>query len=489
MTLLSVLVAVGASDTITKGHLDSLDNQTLAVQEFEVIWCLDKAAEDTAAYLAAVAPHRPNVSVATVGPAEALTSCRGDYVLVLTPDVRLLPWGLQTLTQFASVHELDTVAGRTSVPGAPVPELLLADLVPVAPAEALALALADGHAVVATRRSLAEVEGGVLKPAGRCGVATESVAVRRQTDLVPVPAVDCDQVTWDRGVLSVECRVSTGETAIVAVAEHRSSGRQVVLPLPIGTSDDPGQPTRTVVRLDPRAAPDDRPLDSGPWRLLLQTADATGTQDLHPIGWRPCPSALLGEDIVIPVRVDGSLGLDVGASTRALVLTDRAELGSIRESSAGSQLHLSLPDIHTFETTGLAGQIGFGDIRVPARLVPAEPGLRLEAMATGIQGVVPITTRFGPTWFRGSGLSLEIDDVGAMRVVRTAATNSPKAPAKPPSAPLATPVTAGKRPRKKRARRGKVAALRRRVPGPLEPLARAAARRPALRRLYRKLTR
>jgi hypothetical protein len=301
------------------------------------------------------------------------------------------------------------------------------------------------------------------------------------------------EASWTGDELVVRGRLTVNESPVVLVLEHRASGRQVVVELPDRTPNDDGY---VLVRLAPRRVLSGSPLLDGVWQALLQSRDADGGTHLRPLAWTRCPPALLGTEIIIPVSATGTLALDVGPTTRGLVLPGGAEPSAVEETVRGSLLQLRLPEIHTDEFVGLAGLVGFGDVQVPARLDLDHLGVCLRAMATGVTGTVALTARFGRTWSRPTGLSLTVSDTGAMRLIVTPTTAPPKTRAAAPVSPRARtggrgtsrPARPGVR-RKPAPRRGLLAAVRRRTPQALKPLVTWAAHRPTLRRLYRKLTR
>ena len=380
MTLASLVVMVGPTSVVTKDQLDRLDAQFASAKAFEIVWSVGGGRTETVEYLTAVAPHRPNVRLTTAAADRAVAEAQGRYVVLLAAEDQPHPGALERLLSFAEKHRLDTVLGRIAVPGSPVPTGLLRDVPgPLEPSQ-----LADpapDTVLVAVRRDLAVVGDAGLEPVGHCGVMGQESVSSRPGVGASAAELAVAEAAWTGDELVVRGRLPVDESPVVAVLEHRASGRQVVVGLADRTPEDDGS---VLVRLAPRRALSGRPLLDGVWQALIQSRDADGGTHLRPLAWTRCPPALLGTEIVIPVSVAGTLALDVGPTTRGLVLPGRAEPSVVEETVRGSLLQLRLPEIHTDGFVGLDGLVGFGDVQVPARLEVDELGVCLRAMATGV---------------------------------------------------------------------------------------------------------
>ena len=103
---------------------------------------------------------------------------------------------------------------------------------------------------------------------------------------------------------------------------------------------------------------------------------------------------------------------------------------------------------------------------------------------TGVSGTESLTASFGGGAPKPVGLSLNIDGLGQMTLLRTRSKKSSKAPA----AKAARAGATKKRARRKAPRQGVLADVRRAVPPSLEPVvARMRSSRTA-RKVYRRLT-
>ena len=312
------------------------------------------------------------------------------------------------------------------------------------------------------------------------------------------PAVTVESVTWSDGSLQLTLRTAGGESAAgraVLQLTHDETRETFLVPAETST-DGSDSGLRIEAAVAPTRTPaEGQPLAAGTWRVDLVLAAEGETGTAAPVPWAPCPPALVGGTAVVPAPATTagsppSLTLDVGPMAHPLLSgLDPAE-ATVTESVVGSELVLDLPQLHVFGSDGLDGSIALGKMRLPARLRVRDARAQLVALVSGLAGQSALSAQFGPGPLRATGLSLQINGVGAMSVIKT----PPPAPKPPGAKPASTPkpVAKAKKRRKRKVeppRTGLAADLRRAVPAPLEPVVKRLAAMPAARRLYRRVTR
>nr|MBA3530277.1 hypothetical protein [Propionibacteriaceae bacterium] len=181
-----------------------------------------------------------------------------------------------------------------------------------------------------------------------------------------------------------------------------------------------------------------------------------------------------------------------------------------------SRLVLPLPRVYVSGRSAVSGQIALDQLRLKASVVTDGSTARLEGFVSGLFGSPNISTQFGDTPMKPSGLGLQISGLGAISVAKAkpAAAKEPAASKQPATAkkpaakkPAAKapgkPATkkAASKPGTKKAAASKPAPpqnrtpqpmnplqkVRRAVPKPLEPLAKRIAKSPVMRSLYRRV--
>jgi hypothetical protein len=491
-----VVVRLEQGSDVDRDLIADLDRQSLSTGDFEVIWCLSDSESGVPATLAPLVERRPNYKVVAGGLQDALDASSGEYVLGLSSDDRIYPRGLQRLVEFGSEHDLDFVICRIVRPGAPVPEMLWADSTD---AETVPEVTRDDRQfVVVPRRTAAAIEPevGLTSAPGRGGVLASFPLLHRPNGSAASKQsrLPIRNVGWQgsRLVIEVELSDQTGSPT-AALLQNRKTLETFILPLtPLPSRADSGvqddRAARVVsVSFDPQLIPTKHEaLSPGIWRFLVQ-ADLEGSRAaLHPVAWAACQPALIASTGFVPLESRQAFVIDVGPVVRGLLTLDDPDCGEVRETSVGSLLTINLASLHTHAAQNVEGFLTIGGMKVPAKLVIDDGAARLEAFVSGLQGTEPLGAQFGPGPARPLGLSLEISNVGAMKLVST--------PAEAVAEPAKTPITIEKKGtdrrkhRKRRHRRGRLARMRRRVPTRLEPLVRTLARQPRARRLYRRLT-
>ena len=118
--------------------MHSLDEQTLASDEFEVILCDDGSGEPTGKRLRHIASTRPNVRVLTLEHTgwpgtprnHGIAAARGTYVFFSDQDDRLFPNALTDLCDYADQHSSDVVVGKVVGVGRGIPRAIFRHDVP-----------------------------------------------------------------------------------------------------------------------------------------------------------------------------------------------------------------------------------------------------------------------------------------------------------------------------------------------------------------------
>jgi hypothetical protein len=268
--------------------------------------------------------------------------------------------------------------------------------------------------------------------------------------------------------------------------------------------------TRFVARavVDVAEAAAGEPLTEGVWQVLVRLV-GTGSRSAVTVAVPACtvPGGVVDGIPIGVFAADGQLRLDVGARQHGLLgapfTPDRA---TITESARGALLSIADPNLVVRGDAALPGALFLGSFRLPAVLRSAESGVRLECYVSGLAGVSKLQAQVGRAQRQPLGLQLRIAATGEMSI-EPAAPDRPAAkrsaakrpagkqsPVKKPGAPkpAARKPTAKNSARHQKNRAVKQQRNRRivdRVPGPLRPVARSAARSPVLQRAYRQLRR
>ncbi len=125
--LISVLVPVReAGDALVK-LVDSLDDQSLPITDFEIVFADQRVSDEAAERLSRLQARRPNLRIVSLPVASsladalnaAIAEARGDYVLPIGPGDVVFPRSLELITGFAQQHGCDVVVGRGLGPARP----------------------------------------------------------------------------------------------------------------------------------------------------------------------------------------------------------------------------------------------------------------------------------------------------------------------------------------------------------------------------------
>ncbi|MFC7625758.1 hypothetical protein [Microlunatus sp. GCM10028923] len=478
------------------GLLGSLDRQSLRLDEFEVVVAVPASAGPEATGPTVSAGRRPNLRIVAdetaASEAElaaaAIRRATGDWVLTVRPEDRLLPRSLELLT--VEAPEADLVVGRSVGLAGAFTDPVVFGL--AASTEDL-LAAAVREPAVLIRRGLATAAPVAVLPGGRAPLLAAEPAVAVLADYPaldlrgrgrwqPEPTSDPSllsgavadrlrsldtqhqpvSLAWDRptlrwtdGRLQIEAtgRVSglaagDPEPAGVLRVREPASGAELILPartqwLSAGDADG-ARGVRLQADLDPRSGWNGRPLDSAIYQLYGDLV-AIGIRAQAPLrGGAPSGAVLDGRPVGV-VTIDDRLHLDAGCVRASLVQQAEAGDASITDSARGTLLRLTLPRIVAEPGTELAGEIGLGGLRVPARIVEQDGVGVLEAYVSGLSGQVRLSTRFG-TARTPLDLLLDVSPIGRMQVIPQpvaapkAAPVPPKVAAVPAKAPVAKPT-------------------------------------------------
>lgn len=442
--------------------VESLDMQSWAASAFEVVLVDLSSTDGTAERLRQIVTHRPNMKLVELpedvsGDSSAwLPLCSGDYVLKLRPDQLLFPQALERLHALAAQDDLDAVSARVSQRGATMSGLYTVDRTEVDPSS-LTEAL-HGPAVL-LRHSLVGATVGsdesIPRQPVRVGVlASYPALVQPDIDVSGAGGVRLRQdqpgCAWEGSLLRVDVSGVLNRAAPsaedfvaarpLALVRHRDSGLSYLLDSGSPLSRDldlDGWRWEMTVQLDVRTAALGAPLSPGVWELDIALIDSDAVVSPVTVAWTYCRPALLENTIVVPSPTPAeTLQLDVGPTTWPLVTGDDPAGGTVTETAAGSLLVLPLPRVHVSGAAEVGGQISLDSLRLRAKIVTDGQGARLEGFVSGLFGAPMLSTQFGATSMKPSGLGLDISGTGQMKVV--------KAKPKPsPGNPKASAVRAG----------------------------------------------
>ena len=497
---MSVAVSVVIIAKDFRSHLgplfESLDLQSLPTSAFEVVLVDLGSADGTVERLRQLTTHRPNVRLLELeGPdpdaSSWLPACSGDYVLRLRPDQVLLPEALERLHSLAEQQDLDAVSARVSQRGAPVAQLFTSDQTQVA--DELVPAALAGDAVL-IRHSLLDVaadpDTDALRTPTRVGILASYPAcvqppaaaglddspggsggggsVEPRTLRQDQPACE-----WVDGRLRLSVSVllsgsSPDQQAVraLAVLRHTTSGMSYLLPAEVQVqtgaentaSEDSSESHRSAglrcavsLEVDVLSAAFGAALPHGVYEVDVQLLGLDEEPAPLTVAWAACSPAIIDELIVVPSpTLSKTLQLDVGPTTWPLVTGVDASNGLVTETAAGSRMVLQLPHVHVSGAGAISGQIALDSLRLQAQIITDGSSARLESFVSGLFGTPRLSTQFGDTPLKPSGLALQVSGLGAMTVVKEKpAPKKPAAAAPPPAKPPAKKATAKKAPAKK----------------------------------------
>jgi hypothetical protein len=239
--------------------------------------------------------------------------------------------------------------------------------------------------------------------------------------------------------------------------------------VPAATASDEGDPTTLTASavLDPRTAEGGRPLDEGPWDLLLRLA-WPGREVTVPLPPGPARSAVLTGRPFVVRRTDRGLQLDAGATRSSVIGPLPTSRTRVAETVRGALAVLDYPVVHVDGDAVLDARLLLDRLPLPGRLVCRDGSARLEVYVGSLAGTSKVAVVAGGGKPVATGLQLRVDGTGGM-VLEPVPRPTPGSPA----------TRAGRGPLVQR--------LRRRLPGVLEPVAHRLVRVRVLRSAYRRL--
>ena len=489
----SVIVLVGAGATPPKRLVLSLDQQSLAYADFEVVFADLGRNEHLTRRLTQLCGHRPNMRVVTgsgqESPAQVLNDALGvadgEYVLFLEDEEVLLPEALERLHRVAAAKGADVVVGRDA---GRIPRQLFADSPELSePVDAAGMYV--GYRTSFLRSTGLRFETDASTPhderfrASALGSAGAVAALGSYPCSRDVPdggeqlVLADSSTTWHGDALTVSTTVAAGpgsvvpETALTRLV-LRSSESGVQYPLESRVSAGEGMLT-VEAEVRPASAALGESLGDGGWQVWVEmVADAFYAS--APV--EPCDvqSAIIDGRVVSHRRRSPVLELQIGVTNRGIVRGRPADT-TITDSATGTLLKIALPNVHVHGSGEIAGRIALDRLVVPARIVFDAGVACVEGKASGLAGHYAISTQFGTNRLVPTGLTLVVSGLGEMSVVRTR-------PQNPASG--AKPEQDAARPESRVAR--SIQSIRRGVP---DSAVGSLARIPGTRRIYQRLVR
>jgi hypothetical protein len=458
---ITVIGRVGEGDQWLVPLVRSLDAQTLPYDAFEVVFVTPGPRHRLEPRLRMLADRRPNVRVVEATAAEDVTELAvGDWVLDLGTDLSatrpvLFPQALQRLVDFGESIDGSAVLGGTVMPKTDaINDLYTANRIEVTtedggPVSGLTMrhrtrAGEPGRAALFADYPVAQVAGPLPAEATTGTVVTQA------------------DYRWTDGRLVAE--VSGTVTGAPADAYLRFSVRQPSTGLEYWLPWDAavtGEKFSARAEVDVATAALGHPLGTGTWQVRIGAHGAAPRWSSR----APLPAGRLSRAAIDGLLVtvgagQGALLLDVGATTFSPVGRVSPSAVGIHESHRGTLMTMAL-DLASTGRTRQRGIVRLGNFNLPGYLLSDGDGSRVECYLSGLPGDLTMSTRFGTARLAPTGLTVSVSPIGHFSF--------------------------STRPPARRAPTSRAQRLRRRVPRPLEPLARSLAANPTARRLYRKL--
>jgi hypothetical protein len=270
--------------------------------------------------------------------------------------------------------------------------------------------------------------------------------------------------SWGDGTLRLTATIGLPDPAAAPRAwlVVAQGAAEIALPATILREGDGATLTASAV-LDPRSAGDGRPLEDGPWELLLRLA-WQGREETVPLPAGPARSAVLDGRPYVVRGADAVLQLDAGATRSSVIGPVPQSRASVAESARGTLVTFDYPSLHVAGDAVLGARLLLGGFGLPARLICRDGRARLEAYASSLAGTSPLSVVAGGGRPVATGLELRVDGAGGMTLA--------------PAAPAGTGSGGGT---------SLAQRLRRRTPHALEPAVQRLSRVPVLRDAYRRL--
>lgn len=509
----------------------SLDAQDLPYAAWDAVLLLDELDEDSARRLKELENLRPNFTVGRVSDFDwgrhpwrdvvirIAEEAVGDGLVLEASAIRSLCDGLVTSGAPAIIGRLTWSQETASAGSLARGDQRFEGVVPAVVAVTRDLLLSHSGSVAQALAAAPRIAMHAERSIGTVRTAQHSAA--------RPPA---DQVTascwWEGSVLRLEAVATTQRPSSAASLWVRRLSDQLELLLETETAATAdGYRLSGALNISELGG-------SGLWQLglALEIDGALVRQPLPPMS----STGLIDGLPVVVGSLEGAALIDVGA----LRLPSIGDLDpsdvSITESAAGTVLHLALPSVHVAGVAETKAMLVQGGFKLLARLVSDGSSAAVVAHASGLSGTEKLSVQLGSSPPASTGLDLHITPGGDMFVSRTGDKTDPQPrpcvpspvrrpaaglglsgvlPPKPESAPqpqaatrpvdtdrlvpkpAATKASATGAPaglRQKPPQPGPSSAiqrLRRRVPGPLEPVARKLSRIGIAKKVYRALNR
>ena len=458
----SVIVAVDVA--VDRAAVESLDDQTLGPDEFEVL-VVPNRSDHRSAQVEHLLSRRTNYR--WLEPADDPTgAATGTYVVALRPGWRLQPHALERLCDLADETSAEVCLGRTSRPGPVRPQALpTSDVVSLTAEDQAA---AEGSGRIHRRESLLGADLAALVDPSAHELPPRTpprTAWLRSCPVfvappLPGPAVSRQELpvkarvtaaTWEDGALLIDVTVRTDQTEVAVVVHRRSDGEQWPVPSEEVPSPDGSDERHLRATLRPGDVAGGAALSEDLWWPALVVQGERGARRVRlRTGTFASRSTVHEGTALVCYSDDKRLALDVGGRQRPLVPRLRASDARVTETWRGSALEIAVPAARLALAQGqeVPGDLVIGDLAVPATCRAGDEGPVLTAFVSGLGGRYELRARFAGPRATSLGLDLVVDPAGTMSVA-----------AHPADPPATRPDPAGE-PRRGRALRGLVAGAR-----------------------------
>jgi hypothetical protein len=440
---ISVLVIVEDADGLVE-TVRSLDLQTLPRSQYDVHVLLATTDTHLADRLRSLEKRRPNVVFvdASAGLGAAVSS-----TLDGLDDVLVLPLAAGTLLHAEALERLagaatgGAVAGRRSGDGAVLPASTARPL--TTPLTFLAAPLPEARAAAGAATSapvpewLSTWQQAVLAQEQPVTELLDYPAVRGQ-EVVTLGQADVrePELSWQGTRLHLRVGVAAHglgtPTDATFFLHHVGLGLEYLVDAQVTLE---GSELLLTGSFDPSDAALGSELPGGEWLVAFEVASGADVLRALVPNSRITPAIINGRPVMRTIQRD-ELGLQVDRARRSLVDAD-PDSAEITESVAGTRMVLPLRNLYLGGTPVVTGTIVLGRLPVRADIRDTPDGPVLEAWLSGLVGSYPIGVKFGGAPVRSTGLVLEVDGIGGMRVAK-----AKTKPAGPNAGPGADPTPA-----------------------------------------------
>jgi len=390
----------------------AVDTQSLSYDSFEVCYLLDGPEKHLHDRLDALRAHRPNVRLSAGERGqladlarECLQGAEADYVLAVPGTTELHPEALARLVELADQSGSEVVEGRASGVG---PSLLLTQ----SGLATKVIAAVEGRPAAA---DWVQAWSDGVRTASPRVAALDSYPISRGTnELDRVRAIRDARATWDGPLLVFSCRLPEELQADEATFFVRSLSTGLEFRLATQPVDG-NEPDRREGWVDLATAAAGAALPGGEWEVGLESRGEALVR--LPLPNVPISSAIVRGRPVVRTLRGPQCRLQVDRIRRNLVHANPA-LARIEESARGTRLELPLQDLHVAETESLDGRLMLGQLPIAATIRVVDGQASLETWLSGLAGSYVLASDFGNNSPAPTGLSVQVDGVGAMTLDR-----------------------------------------------------------------------